>query len=430
MSDLEVIRYPCKTPTCNATILIETIQDTGGFCRPCFKNYERIKREEYIRKNRKTLYLYEGITSPLEIIKIFHKTKIQDPLTVYAPYQGSISNIYKQLNEEEIRYLIDHSVMLYNNKEIEGAKTISSCLIAFTTADISDFLMEMVKSEDYYPSYLFKNSSSKVRKNLLDKFLEDKEVDENKIYQKQIFEPLIWVDEGESHHNKNKIAEAVSNFRRPAFVVKEEACVNFHNGFKKSILGDINIKKNDEEWPSCNGVPLNPVIQLAISDLPYIPPELEDIDYLCVYIHPDDPGALWDKDDALVIKSYKNDEIVFQKRKELTSKKNRSKILIFKEKRDYPFDHLYPTVKDYLTHTLKEYNWKNEFNKESENYCDFNNIKILGWPNWIQWPEFPDDSDFIIQIEHHDLWEYGDSSTLYIFRDRITKDFSGFIQMY
>ena len=69
--DNEVKRIPCKNKTCDKTVLELTAKTTGGYCYPWYNAMQAKEREEYIRKNRIDINIYEGINDPVEIIKLF-----------------------------------------------------------------------------------------------------------------------------------------------------------------------------------------------------------------------------------------------------------------------------------------------------------------------------------------------------------------------
>ena len=79
-------RIPCKTEGCRATILPTTAAKTGGYCMPCHQWREQQKYQAYIEQNRKTVNLYEGLTDPVEILKMMHAPRRHDPLIRYVPY--------------------------------------------------------------------------------------------------------------------------------------------------------------------------------------------------------------------------------------------------------------------------------------------------------------------------------------------------------
>jgi len=47
---------------------------------PCKRKADQADYEEYIRKNRRTVDPFEGITDPVEITKVRHEPRKHDPL--------------------------------------------------------------------------------------------------------------------------------------------------------------------------------------------------------------------------------------------------------------------------------------------------------------------------------------------------------------
>ncbi len=62
-------RIPCRSKSCTNTILPATASANDGFCMPCVQKRKRADRNEFIRQNRRTADLYEGITDQAEIIR-------------------------------------------------------------------------------------------------------------------------------------------------------------------------------------------------------------------------------------------------------------------------------------------------------------------------------------------------------------------------
>ncbi len=309
-----------------------TGQETGGFCMPCFKKQKIKEQEEYIQKNRKVVNLYAGLVNPVDVIKVFHKPRPHNSLLNYEPYPNLISKSYQALDNEQKSELVEYATNLYKEQEIDQAKQIASCLAAFTNADITVFLEKMISDKDYYPPFLFKKSNLNIKKQLLEDFLKNEDPEGD------LFKSIACLTEM-GPHLEDKIHDdmkyALSKYKKTALTVKKEIQATRKDGLKKTILGNINVLVSGESWPICDNIALNPVIQLAISDLPYIPQELEGIEYLCVYIHPDDPAALLEKDNALVIRTYKNEDLTFIEAPESINQEIQPMLLEFEKVNDY-----------------------------------------------------------------------------------------------
>jgi hypothetical protein len=86
-------RIPCKNKTCSGSILPAIAEKTGGYCRPCLNAMKRKEQEEYIKKNRRDVNLYEGITDLAEILIIMHQPRSYDPLINYLSYEKSLEDV-------------------------------------------------------------------------------------------------------------------------------------------------------------------------------------------------------------------------------------------------------------------------------------------------------------------------------------------------
>lgn len=425
-----VERLPCSISKCDRTILPNTAEITGGPCMPCFHKQQKEAHEAWIRENRKVINPYEGVTDPLKIIKTFHQKLPSDPLIAYEPFQGNISDYYKKLSDKETEIFVDDIRFLYKGKK-EETKMIAACLGAFTQSDMSRFIEELISHEDYDPPFLFQSASNKIKKELLSKFMtiQDVESDLAKLVfylseKDTLMEPAL----------RSEFKAAVSKHCRKALQTNRHTPLEENINLPKTFLGYINIAAQGESWPMYDGRALAPVVQIAVSDLPYVPESLQDIRYLCIFIHPDDPETVIDDMPGLVIRAYGDEDLMPLEMPEYLNRTSEPTILDFETYPDYPCDYQYPSIRQYISRNdyrgeAKTYNWGSELADFPVDICRANDCRIAAWPRWIQWPEDSDGTDFILQIDNYDLWEYGDVSSLYIFRDRETKEFSGLIQM-
>ena len=219
-----------------------------------------------------------------------------------------------------------------------------------------------------------------------------------------------------------EIEHVIAKFKRNAFLVKEDAKITRMGGFKTSILGNVNTKAANETWPICNGVTLNPIIQIAVSDLPYRPKVFDNIDYFCVYAHPTEPWEITDGD-GLLIRTYKTgEEVEFILAPECIKQDVGPASLLFELCDDYPGDDLPVGLTEYI-----EDKYPDRYGNNSHPFPYLSDTKILGWPCWMQNSEFPEDSIFIMYLNLDGLCEH--DSYLYIFQNAKSKEFHGFVQM-
>ena len=235
----------------------------------------------------------------------------------------------------------------------------------------------MVDSKDYDTSFLFKDYGSEIKKQLLENFLlSDQDIDGD------LFKSIVWLTEKDPDLG-NKLCQdmekTLSYHKKIAFVVGKG--LQTREISQRTLLGHINIAAQDESWPVWNNVPLEPVIQLSLSDLPFIPKELEGIQYLCAYITPDC---------EVIIRTYTNESLVVMEKPASIDQERRSLLVEFEQTNDYPGDYQYPGVKAYLSYSHKDgylvsalekngYNFENDFlSSEEDNSLSEYNLKILG----------------------------------------------------
>jgi hypothetical protein len=190
-------RVPCKSEDCNHTILPTTALDTGGFCMPCVQKKANEEYKKYVEENKRTINPYDGVTKPIDIIKIYHKSQKRDPLIEYVKYPFPIETVYESLNHQQIQDLIEYCLYLFKNEANDMAEEIISCLVSFLNADISIILKWLVESNIFYPSYYFKSANLTIQNTLLKK-MEGVVNDEDHSHEEyHIICALAWIESKE-----------------------------------------------------------------------------------------------------------------------------------------------------------------------------------------------------------------------------------------
>lgn len=156
-------KIPCITEGCKATILQTTADKTGGYCMPCYQKIKRKEQEEFIKKNRKDINLYEGINNPVEILKIMHSPRKYNPLENYIKYEKSVEEMYCLLSEEEIQRMKSYAVSLIENEEFDRAKEILLALVCYRNANVEECLEALIKKGKCYPEVIFKDAPVDIR---------------------------------------------------------------------------------------------------------------------------------------------------------------------------------------------------------------------------------------------------------------------------
>ncbi|MNK35101.1 hypothetical protein D3C87_536140 [compost metagenome] len=160
-------RIPCKTAGCKATILPATAAKTGGYCMPCHQEQERQKRQSYIEQHRRTVNLYEGLTDPVEILKIMHVRAPYDPLVQYVPYPLSKEQLYVGLTAEQAVKMQEYAVKHLAEGDKDTAENILLSLVCYRNDNIAGVLPDLMEHGIYYPAILYKDAPSGMRDRLL-----------------------------------------------------------------------------------------------------------------------------------------------------------------------------------------------------------------------------------------------------------------------
>jgi hypothetical protein len=190
-------RVPCKSEDCNRTILPTTALDTGGFCMPCVQKKANEEYKKYVEENKRTINPYDGVTKPIDIIKIYHKSQKRDPLIEYVKYPFPIETVYESLNHQQIHDLIVYCLDLLKNEDNNMAEEITSCLVSFLNSDISLILEWMVESDNFYPAYYFRFANEIIQSMLLEKIKRHITSDTDSFEKNRILCALSWIDSDE-----------------------------------------------------------------------------------------------------------------------------------------------------------------------------------------------------------------------------------------
>lgn len=168
-------RVPCKNPDCSHTILEATAKQNDGLCMPCVQAQAKKERDEFVKKNRREVNEFEGITDAVEILKIIHRPRKHDPLVNWIPYPRPTDEIYLGLSEKEIGRLENYAIELIRAERGEEAEDIIRCLSAFTKVGLDDCLRQLVAHKSYYPNFVFHRSPVDVRDELFRRVETDEE---------------------------------------------------------------------------------------------------------------------------------------------------------------------------------------------------------------------------------------------------------------
>jgi uncharacterized protein YwqG len=204
--------------------------------------------------------------------------------------------------------------------------------------------------------------------------------------------------------------------------VKRRAIVMEIGGFqppenpKASWFGKVAFGLPGEEWPMVDdNLPMIPLAQINLAELPFCPPRLEDVEFLTIFIDPDTDGGD-ENGSTWCVRAYPNLDALapLEAPEELASDiialPMRPKVI----EEDYP---CYDNMADDIPDDVAE-SYENDF----ENVSGF---KLGGWPSLIQGPiHWPSEADKIAQPEYvfqidsteEGQWIWGDGGVAYFGR--------------
>ncbi|MES2657738.1 MAG: hypothetical protein V4689_03920 [Verrucomicrobiota bacterium] len=161
-------RLPCKNPECTNTILPATAKANDGLCAPCIGAIREAERDQYIRRNRRTVNLYEGVSDPVEIACIMLKHREYDPLIVYASAPTTSEELFGRLDQYDQLRLTKVAADAITNGETDFAEDIGKFLATLTDANLDCMLHAWLDVKHVWPSVTFRNAGPSIRDRILD----------------------------------------------------------------------------------------------------------------------------------------------------------------------------------------------------------------------------------------------------------------------
>jgi hypothetical protein len=161
-------RIPCKNPDCKYTILPATAKANDGLCAPCIGKIRQAAWEENVRQNRRTVNLYEGVTDPVEVIRIMLTTRPHDPLIIYSPAPVSSEQIFAVLSPMQQQKLAEIAADAISGEDEELGRNIGKSLATLTGANLDDMLHAWLDSGHLSPSVAFRNAGPSVRDRIIE----------------------------------------------------------------------------------------------------------------------------------------------------------------------------------------------------------------------------------------------------------------------
>ena len=163
----------CKNSDCSNEIQEATAERTGGYCMPCVQAEAKKEREEFIRKNRRDLNEFEGLTDAVEVLKIIHKPRKYDPLINWIPHPTPTDRLYLDLDDDELARMVEYAEELIGSDRNDEAEQICLCLSAFTDAKLDRCLRRLVSHDLIWPGLAFRRAPTELRDELLSRADDD-----------------------------------------------------------------------------------------------------------------------------------------------------------------------------------------------------------------------------------------------------------------
>jgi len=212
---------------------------------------------------------------------------------------------------------------------------------------------------------------------------------------KKMLSNLLNGNEGDIHssYTKEELNKHLNSLSSEASIAQIRGERPMNNFAKSRIAGSFLMKK-DESWPSWEKGYLDPILQINVDELPYIPEKLKKFKLITIFIAIDDfldDSAL---NKSCQVRTYEDFENLELKASPIDAKIKTFEI-DWRLKKDAP--------------AFETFMWQiggpEEYarNKEQIKEIDFDenmhrNTKVGGWPTIIQHELEMDYSDFVIQI--------------------------------
>lgn len=170
-------RIPCKSPACTSTILPETAARTNGYCMPCEQAQQQREHDEYIKKNKKIVNAFAGLSDPVAMLKLVHQPRKFDALIDWTPCPVPTDALYQQLTAEQAQQMADYATERFASGKYKLAQEICLCLAAFTQVNLNAYFREWISYDDLdNDSYMpFHRAPTDVRDRLLERVEDDAE---------------------------------------------------------------------------------------------------------------------------------------------------------------------------------------------------------------------------------------------------------------
>jgi len=133
----------------------------------CVGKQKEAERQEFIRKNRREVDRFAGLSDLVEIIRELHTWRKPDPLIVYRPAPVRLSQAYAALTQSDQARLMELAIELRRSGDKDLAERIAKGLATQTNCDLTSLALAWLETGDCWPSVLFRGARGEVRDRLI-----------------------------------------------------------------------------------------------------------------------------------------------------------------------------------------------------------------------------------------------------------------------
>lgn len=216
--------------------------------------------------------------------------------------------------------------------------------------------------------------------------------------------PHIEIDSGDSD-----LAEVTRRLRRSTVNVRAGAEVGMPIGHQ-SYAGAVTVMGSKESWPTKDGIPLSPILQIACADVPIDSQPWKDFTFITLFAVPDDVPT--DLGSDLVVRSYRKSDTLVAVTPPPTARSviDPCALDFSPPALSFPDDN---DLSPALRRALEGDSEASAF-QESDTRMG---TRLSGWPTWIQSGRLVDFGTFAFQVDSLMFpgWECGDCTIHYFF---------------
>ena len=118
-------------------------------------------------RNRQDVNVFEGMSDPVEILKIIHEPREYDPLVNWIPHPTPVDQLYLGLKASDRERLALFAEDLIGTERHDEAEEVLLCLSAFTDTTLDSCLRRLLACDLFGPSLAFRNAQEDVRDELI-----------------------------------------------------------------------------------------------------------------------------------------------------------------------------------------------------------------------------------------------------------------------